>query len=1697
MIENRIINKFGNEADDSSTRTVFSSPIPWKENGANLVVFRNGQLIIKDSDYSVVDDNTIQLSSSVSTSDQIAMQITNIISEQSDLIALDRVSKKIEGKTQTSFDKSVYEESIQSHFIMHADEIWATDIPSNVNDAISIAVAYEYDTLTLTEDVTVANKKGWYSTSNGQISGRITNWIPPKFGQAYTIRLYDALDNEIPSSDAMEWKWDYQAGYLFIEYDNDYQKPFKIKGYIYTGSFVSDTQSSGGTSFWKSPVPTESALPTSGNIDGEIRLTLDTNSLYVWEQTESKWVSTSYGSKKFRDPVVSFSDLPLQDSFDGDIRLVLDENALYRFNASLNQWEDVVGNHTHDNRYYTQTQIDDLLEDKSDFDHNHDSRYYTKVEIEDKVRWRPSVESEANLPPYTENNDGDVILTRDTNEIWRWDSSIAPQGKWVSVVAAGLSWKPPVQTVGDLPTLDNVVGDVRLVIEEGLAHWWDGTAWFVMGIGDHNHDDSYYTKDEIHDLVRWKSPVTDKLTLPTIDNENGDVRLTLDDSSVYRWNGSDWVLISASPRWRDPVDDVTDLPAVGNVDGDTRIVKGNRLIYQWDGTEWIIISNPPHTHEGLYYTQEELDEGRLDDRYFTEAEILEFFNINTGHDHDGVNSKKINYNNLVNVPYFYWKNPVQLYADLPTAGNTPGDVRLVLDNASAYAWSGVGWNLINSGSFALNGHNHDDRYYTESEIDDVINDVITNLTTQLAQKADINHEHNDLYYRKFEVEDLIDERFNVNTGHDHDGIDSKKISYWSLTDIPPLNAHDHDDRYYTRLRLQTSGDAQVHWDNIFAKPDLANEHWRSPVQTVGDLPPTGNDLYDIRLVLDDSDIYEWNGNEWVFIGHWANQYVNYWKEPVENYTDLPFTLNVHGDVRLVIGENTLYRWDSNYQQWIGISSFMQNTSVQVYLNGVLMSDGLEYIRTKDRAIRYLEPSNLVGGDRITFIITGDYYLRQDFVVYPGQEVFEILNKFHRQDIVVSGPLTHFTVTEPYALGTNELLVWVNGLLQWPGIHYEELTSTMIRFINPLEAGDRLVLIVTGRSTGNGEYIREDHQAYQDQQFFNLNNFYKVSTKKLLVYLNGQLLKVNDDYEEISNSTVKLLFDCTTADQVTFLIFEVDDVGEPSGGGGCCNGEDIILGVPEDGTYYDGLLQLFPEMKINNAVDDINEALLQLAPEKPLSISNRPLESDLQFVSGFVSDGNVNYEFIPGRHHVYLTNNNTFTVYTPNDIGFADADKGRLDLYINNNRVDTFNLYDAFVENNRNSAQTATSYGILAQGARANVGQAGTNGAIRNSENNLLSVMNVEKYNNFSLWQKGKVRININQTVIRRGYNTIRVVHVINEQERQTQDFKFFYDDSGTHPTISQQVYLENTEMVSNKYVSGVRYFSIGDTFRLTFTAFGIFDNTYIQVPITLDMPGLQPHEIEYDDPNASGFSDPPGISQFFDYQGDLSLNEFNEYSVDATMMIKTYDPFSPGEEKETTHVNRLINTYTNGSTDLIEHFRDEQFRLPEDTYDVVPIQRSNQWNSVRHLTEGEALIFDNHLRYANYDFRLNYRPAQTANYSSFTDPQRYYRAFYKQVARNNGSFIINGLTANQLLTNKILIDIKLPTQTGWLSLNAYYDEVTFSGIDGDGCLLNIEGNVFSYSTGLLSTANSGYTIIVRITLPNSTAPTIEYMELQL
>lgn len=102
-------------------------------------------------------------------------------------------------------------------------------------------------------------------------------------------------------------------------------------------------------------------------------------------------------------------------------------------------------------------------------------------------------------------------------------------------------WKDPVQAVEDLPADGNAVDDIRLVRSEFLLYVWTGTTWEIIGLP---WDSDGPGGEPV--VTQWKDSVATVGNLPTIDNVLGDARLVRDERRVYTWNGSDWQALQDS-----------------------------------------------------------------------------------------------------------------------------------------------------------------------------------------------------------------------------------------------------------------------------------------------------------------------------------------------------------------------------------------------------------------------------------------------------------------------------------------------------------------------------------------------------------------------------------------------------------------------------------------------------------------------------------------------------------------------------------------------------------------------------------------------------------------------------------------------------------------------------------------------------------------------------------------------------------------------------------------------------------------------------------------------------------------------------------------------------------------------------------------------------------------------------------------------
>jgi hypothetical protein len=1621
MIKSIQITKKGSECSPTN-ESMFISSDTWNPDGSNLLVYVNDNIKRIDVDYTIKSSNSLLLKDKPKKTDTIIFYITNLM-DQGNILnydermqQLDKISKKLDGKAQSSIKKRSEEETIISNVAVHSDNVWVSPIPEKADLAIKNGVAVYKNKLVLTEDMTVPGHKGWFASTDGTQYGIIKRWISPEFGINYTARLYDNQTTEITSSDAMRWHFDYQSGYLTIENDFTHSRPFALSGYEYVGK-----RGVGSGTYWKEPVYAKSELPITNNEDGDMRLILTTNKVYKFDASLVKWVELEYGSSQYRDPVETFDDIPTRGNKRGDIRFVLDEKNLYMWTDT--EWLILTGQGYDPNNFYPKAVIDEFLRNKASLAHVHDTIYYRKEYVDSVTRWRTSVATSSNLPPYTENENGDVILTRDNNYLYRWysDDPNTGQGHWENILQATYSWKTPVPTANDLPKANNVLNDCRIVSDEGTIYFWDGTEWLVIKSSMQFDGAAYVQKNNLS----WKEPVNE---LPTVNNNLNDIRLLLTDNKLYKWNGILWDSISGGiaetvngedglKYLSNPIGSLTDLPTTAEL-GTIIFIQELNALYSFNGSLW----EPITLNADDYYTKDQINNLIVQCK------------------------KQINYNDLLNIPLFYWKRPVYEFVELTPVNNNPGDVKLVLESKSLYAWNGSEWDLIFSGEFLLN-HEHDYStvYYTIQDIDS----LIENIGLQLEQKAQVFHSHDD-YYIKSQVDEFLAGKADI----DH------------LHEEYALVGHAHPEitnEIGVKLRTPDS-DYPVDWTNVTNTPDL-NELWKYPVNNESELPAS-DAIGSFRLVLENCSVWRWNGTIWVKFGA-IDPDNHYALSKVEQHV-IDLSPQLDGV------EKTFY---------IGILD-----DEMVFLNGLLLIKDIDYT-FNDEHITLLRDDPPESSE----ILIVRYMTGTSSLINLGNG--EIAQRTINISDQCNGVATTFYVDN----GVTNENIFLNGVLLIKDLEYTLENGVITLFKDPPpESFDILTVnYLTGKTLVNlNMNAIEQHvldltdQLNGYKRVFYIGDIYNES-----VFLNGILLIKGSDYTfengnitltrdplpdstdtlTINYITGNMLANSTWKDTVDFVeLLPIE-----------YNKEGDVRLVRENNTLYtwrngnwESLNAAF-DIKVATVIENINNSVFSLLSESNnvrsmglISWNSKELEMYQGYVATDVPRENSSVYFN------YIVKQNDIKLY--HDGYFTNANNGELELMINNSLVDSFSLADAFVISDFEK-QVSFRYGKITGGARQEVGIVNTDiDYIRSSSTGQIRIVDISK-NVYKDFQKGKIELHL--TGLSQGYNEIKVIHRINNVPIPSNVFKVFVDSNHKQVEFYQEAQITNFNIISNKWLSGIRYYSIGDMLTTGFESTSFAKLVYNHNPFSISFPAITDTDF---------ISDNLSSADHYTFSVSKIVNINNVYDIDAKVVMTINDFFNEQRVIESPSRYILINTVVQKSTALIEYFVDEVYRLPIQDYDSTINIRTNMWKSNDALTEADALIFDKKLMYADLD-TLNFNPYQPNNYKDFSNLQTYIRSFVYAEPHSNCIFIIDGITLEDLFDNKIQVYVKLPSVTGWIELNKYYNVVTFKGQDGDGCLTDNIGNKFYVSFGRNSTLMSNYTILIKIVM-NKLSPDITYLE---
>lgn len=234
-----------------------------------------------------------------------------------------------------------------------------------------------------------------------------------------------------------------------------------------------------------------------------------------------------------------------------------------------------------------------------------------------------------------------------------------------------------------------------------------------------------------------------------------------------------------------------------SVNGDDKFIK--RGVIEYGELENVPETFPPspHTHDDRYYTASEVDSKLSvksdithlhDNRYYTEGETDTLLSQKSdiGHTHSqyltaGSMLNTANLQGIIsvdNLPVAALERLVNVADDTARFALTEASVQLgdtvkvantglmyiikdisklnseagyevyTAGSASSVPWSGV---TGKPSSYTPSAHTHDDRYYTESEINSKVNTINSSIGT----KADKTHTHDDRYYTESEIDSKL------------------------------------------------------------------------------------------------------------------------------------------------------------------------------------------------------------------------------------------------------------------------------------------------------------------------------------------------------------------------------------------------------------------------------------------------------------------------------------------------------------------------------------------------------------------------------------------------------------------------------------------------------------------------------------------------------------------------------------------------------------------------------------------------------------------------------------------------------------------------------------------------------------------------------------------------------------------------------
>lgn len=517
-----------------------------------------------------------------------------------------------------------------------------------------------------------------------------------------------------------------------------------------------------------------------------------------------------------------------------------------------------------------------------------------------------------------------------------------------------------------------------------------------------------------------------------------------------------------------------------------------------------------------------------------------------------------------------------------------------------------------------------------------------------------------------------------------------------------------------------------------------------------------------------------------------------------------------------------------------------------------------------------------------------------------------------------------------------------------------------------------------------------------------------------------------------------------------------------------------IGAPTDTTYTDGYFDTWTSSTaVADAMDDINELLKLIAPQKPnlltgtaLVLTSSPNFYTVKLSSGLTnswyqtSSGTYNAgDTITGRYFLtgalrLDTANNSSTFYA----GKADTQST---YGVATHKIYKYNSTSASV-----TATTNATYDLTATGLP------GTSGT--------LTIDSIDVYN--TLWEKAYGHISYTQA--NEGWEGHSFNHTLSGE---TNVAGYWRDTtSNSSPTPSFSVSPSITELVPvDVWLSGIKYYGKDSTFTLSFkAASGIFDRCYHATSVAIAY-GTGMNNLVLNP------STVPAYNAEFDKTGantvTVTLDNPSQHTNTRSLSVALFKAHgqsigSAGTASSSASITRSINTYTSApATNTVEYFRDESYRLQTDT--------SSSFNSQTGMANGYLQVRNGTLTYpiaADYDSPSTL-PYNTSPRLTFTGDQEYQRFFFNSFASSilltisglsNVASDISAVGTGSVNILAQIYDLNNPTTELYYDLGANFATVPIGSFRGGtnnlyGARVSASSSSLTFSFGVQNTQSSG------------------------